>query len=745
MPWTFHPALRGLEERRSVWDGVNSATFSGHPLLDGRFVLPLVRYFGGERTVLASFADDQGHQEGALLLEPRRTGFWQTFLPSQAQIAPVVLSTVGGGALRELMAGLPGSCWLLDLLNQDSEYSCFRGVLPANADQAPQATTMRIAVDSDFSNFWRTRRKHLRENVRRYFKRTERDGIVTALRTLCAPGDVLEALRRYGDLESRGWKGAAGTAVHAENIQGLFYGEVLSAFSARGQATVYELLFDNRVAASRLCIGNHEMLVMLKTTYDERRASYAPGRLLLYLLLESEFNLRRYRVIEFYTNATRETLEWGSESRIISNVSLYRHQLVQEGVRLWRRTRTALSGTQDANVEEKKVSEDAATVAKNREDASHSLFERISSYEAFLALEPEWKRCCDLDGYASIFLTHLWFENFIHEVVLNREELAIYVARTSSREFEAIFPMMISRATTSKMGSRSLTFLANYYTPVAKPIWAVSDARKRVRVARSFLHHLLETDRDWDLLNLTPLPEETPDFDVLDRALEEENLAHTSYVASVNWFQPTEQVTSTEYTARLPSRVRNTIRRRSQRAERKGTVDVRVFRGVEEVQSGMDDYYVVYARSWKRPEPYPTFHRRLAEKLAARSEVLLGVLYFEERPVAAQIWVVHERVASILKLCYDEAFREYSFGTLLTHRLMAFVIDEVKVTTVDYLSGDDAYKKDWMTARRTRRGILAFNRSARGRLLALSELSLKPVLKHASARLGMRGRVVDGM
>ena len=40
---------------------------------------------------------------------------------------------------------------------------------------------------------------------------------------------------------------------------------------------------------------------------------------------------------------------------------------------------------------------------------------------------------------------------------------------------------------------------------------------------------------------------------------------------------------------------------------------------------------------------------------------------------------------------------------------MRHSIDVDHAEEVDYLTGDDAYKQDWMSHRRERRGIVAFN------------------------------------
>ena len=72
--------------------------------------------------------------------------------------------------------------------------------------------------------------------------------------------------------------------------------------------------------------------------------------------------------------------------------------------------------------------------------------------------------------------------------------------------------------------------------------------------------------------------------------------------------------------------------------------------------------------------------------------------------MAAQLWFVANQVAHIFKLAYDGEYSQFSVGTLLTMKLMEHVIDVDKVACVDFLSGDDEYKQQWMSARRERVG-----------------------------------------
>jgi CelD/BcsL family acetyltransferase involved in cellulose biosynthesis len=72
--------------------------------------------------------------------------------------------------------------------------------------------------------------------------------------------------------------------------------------------------------------------------------------------------------------------------------------------------------------------------------------------------------------------------------------------------------------------------------------------------------------------------------------------------------------------------------------------------------------------------------------------------------------------------------------------MMEHAIDVEHVNEVDYLTGDDRYKKDWMSQRRERWGILALNpRSLRGAVAIARHVGGRAV-KRAAVSLAARFR-----
>ena len=71
----------------------------------------------------------------------------------------------------------------------------------------------------------------------------------------------------------------------------------------------------------------------------------------------------------------------------------------------------------------------------------------------------------------------------------------------------------------------------------------------------------------------------------------------------------------------------------------------------------------------------------------------------------------------------------------MTAMLMEHAIEKDRVVEADYLIGDDPYKKAWMSHRRERRGIIAYNPRSIIGIFGLSREVLSRTLKAIVARV----------
>jgi hypothetical protein len=113
-------------------------------------------------------------------------------------------------------------------------------------------------------------------------------------------------------------------------------------------------------------------------------------------------------------------------------------------------------------------------------------------------------------------------------------------------------------------------------------------------------------------------------------------------------------------------------------------------------------YEAIYAASWKPAEDFPAMLRAFAEEEGAAGRLRLGIARAEGLAVAAQCWTVENGVAYIHKLAHLESHKHLSAGTTLSAALFRHVIDTDRVTLVDFGTGDQPYKADWMESSRQR-------------------------------------------
>lgn len=333
--WQCYPAQAGFEGNLGPWGALNHRLLHNHPLGDISFVGPLIKYFATSRDVLA-VQPAGAEYSGMLLLRKSRFGVVESFRPAQTEICPVLINSVED--LQSLFAALPRTTLALQLHCQDPDY-CVTPLpsspLVFEVDQ--HSTTVTIGLRGSFDEYWSKRPAKLRQNIDRSQRALHRNGINWTFKTVESPQQIQISVDRYGDLESRGWKFQAGTAVHSTNTQGQFYRDVLCGFAEKGKGVVYELYFEGSLVSSQLAIANDSMLITLKSTYDEKFCKYSPGRLLDYLTLRHEFQLGRFSKVEFCTNAAPELMRWGTLTRPVSHITVYRNKLAWRLVRMYKK------------------------------------------------------------------------------------------------------------------------------------------------------------------------------------------------------------------------------------------------------------------------------------------------------------------------------------------------------------------------------------------------------------------------
>jgi GNAT acetyltransferase-like protein len=358
---------------------------------------------------------------------------------------------------------------------------------------------------------------------------------------------------------------------------------------------------------------------------------------------------------------------------------------------------------------------------------------RFRQYASFEELPAEDRSLFDSAGANSFFSSLWWFEVFAKHALAERDRIRIFssvVDSESGQPLRAALATVERSANPGLLKPRKLSSLTNYYSSLYAPVYEGTNLR---RVAQELAEAIAGDTPPWDVIDLKPLDVASPVFTEFRDGLISAGFVVQTYFCFGNWYLDVGGRTYREYFDGLRSSVRNIAKSKNKKIERSGRVRCEISGGIEGLETRIAAYNQVYEASWKLPEPYPKFIPGLIRTCATQGTLRLGLAYVDDEPAAAQVWIVHSGVASIYKIAYNQKFKELSVGTYLMTKMMEHVIDVDRVNEVDYLTGDDGYKKDWMSRRRERWGILAMNPRTIHGVLA--------IVRHAGGRAVKRAAV----
>ncbi len=348
-----------------------------------------------------------------------------------------------------------------------------------------------------------------------------------------------------------------------------------------------------------------------------------------------------------------------------------------------------------------------------------TVFERLED------LPPDCAALFEDASARSFFLSLPWFSNLLRRGLQEEAAPRCFVSHSQGRCSGVLLMMQVPR-------TNQLMSLANYYSSLYMPLVREEGVLQELagQVAKE----------KWAQIDLHPMDADSPLFEKTAEAFRKAGMFVFPYFCFGNWYLKVEGRSYEEYFSSLPSKLKNTLKRKKKQLESMDGIRLEIVTGGDELESAIESYVKVYNSSWKTPEPHPEFMPGLIRTCAALGWLRLGVIRMGEEAIAAQLWIVKDGIASIYKLAYDERFSKLSAGSILTAALMQHVLDEDHVHEVDYLTGDDAYKRDWMSHRRERWGLSAYNRRTFSGLvsglLQLAKNSVKDLLGKGSVRKG---------
>ena len=282
-----------------------------------------------------------------------------------------------------------------------------------------------------------------------------------------------------------------------------------------------------------------------------------------------------------------------------------------------------------------------------------------------------------------------WFEALYDGCLSNAEPLIACAGDGDS----AVWLFLAQR------GGR-VSALSNYYSFAWRPVWT----RALRTAALDVLARGLK--RQGAMLDLGPLPHEDGSAALVAGTLKRAGWVVDVAATGANHWLDTQGRSFDDWWAARPGALRSTVQRKG----KKGLVALEIHHDFSDVL--WDEYEAVYNASWKPAESHPDFIRAWAKREAAQGTLRLGIARIDGVAVAAQFWMVDDGIAYINKLAHVAGHDALSPGTLLTHALFRAAFDVDRVSRIDFGTGDDGYKRDWMEESAPLMTVRAWNPAA---------------------------------
>lgn len=356
--------------------------------------------------------------------------------------------------------------------------------------------------------------------------------------------------------------------------------------------------------------------------------------------------------------------------------------------------------------------------------------ETVTDSNVFLRLEREWNDAVDRAGITHPFLSHEWIRTW-WECFGAGADLHILVVWSAGRII-AIAPLMREKARMYGVRVRRLRLLQNDHSPRADFIVAdrPDDAYRAIWSALS------RQRPNWDVLQLSQLPAESPTLDVVSRLADEDRCATGVWRSGSSPYLALTG-TETDYFSSLSAKFRQNVRNRIARLQRVAEPMLEIVSG-RDVAAALPDAVRLEESGWKRSagtaictsSTIERFYSCLAGRMTTRGWLRLHFLTVNGRRIATSYSLAAGGRLYLCKTGYDPAFETCSPFKVLMHFLVRHAF-EAGLAEIDLLGDPEPWKLEWTQRTRAHNWLFVFSDTHRARLLYPVKFQLIPAVKRS--------------
>jgi CelD/BcsL family acetyltransferase involved in cellulose biosynthesis len=364
----------------------------------------------------------------------------------------------------------------------------------------------------------------------------------------------------------------------------------------------------------------------------------------------------------------------------------------------------------------------------------------VRNVEEFVKLRDTWDCLAEKCESYTPWLSFDWF-NLCLKYSLDMNELLVLLVYREDNVV-AIAPFSVQHAKYKGiLKTRKIELIGNVQSPIRNFLFGDSDDKEKKDILSSIFSFFCNVYQDWDIIEIDTIPEEYNVFSRLKDVLFDSGLEYRSYFCTGNWYLDGIDYSFKQYFQNLSKKLRKDIEYCKRRLQKMGDLRAQI-----EPDNGFGDRYLNFydelrTRSWKEQEKDKSFNRDFIKLAAKHGWLRMAILFYGDVPIALQRWVVCRKIAYIVSVLHDEHYKKYSPGKILSSEISQYVIDHDKVIEIDFMKGDEPYKKYWTPQRRERKGVTIFNHSYRGHFLAFLMTRVLPFIERHQRLTSVRKRL----